>query len=208
MTVPGGGIPDPRRGGGEQDAVYASDLHLARCSPVCDALGGLDWCRPVIWFADFGLLPLDRGLQLRLGVTPPNGAPARIKALTATLVAPATGVIATQEFPLAPYVNRDRDAERAISLCEQGGRFSFVLGPALAPLGDAQRRRLGALCRAIEAWAALLSGGALPCASLPAAVHPDALAGASQADQLLGEDQDQLVVTDEDDEVQEPTRVR
>jgi hypothetical protein len=143
-----------------------------------------------VWFHDFGLLPLDGGLQLRLGVTPPSGAMVQIKALIATIMAPAIGVIATQEFPLAPYVNRDRDAASAISLSEEGGRFSFVRGPARSPLSDAERRRLVTVCRAIEAWAALLSGGALPSASLPAAVLPAAWAD---------DDQDPLVV--EDDEV-------
>jgi len=208
MSAPGADPADPPHGAGGPGAAYACDLHLARCAPLCAALGGLDWSRPVVWFHDFGLLPLAGGRQLRLGVTPPGAATAPIRALTATLYAPATGAIATQEFPLAPYANRERDAASAISLGEQGGRFAFVRGPAHTPLVDAERRRLATVCRAIEAWAALLSGAGLPDALSTMALPPQGPAGAAdQRDD--GDAPDQLVVLDEADvAVHEPARAR
>jgi hypothetical protein len=202
MTMPGGDR-DPLRArsghdavksNGANDATYACDLHLSRCSPVCDALGSLDWRWQIIWFHDFGLLPLDGGRQLRLGVAPPSGTMGQIKALTAAIVAPAAGVIATQEFPLAPYVNDDRDAATAIVLCNQGGAVRFVRGVGQTPVSAAERPRLATLCRAIETWAALLSGGALPNAAAPAE--------AGQHDQPEADMQEQLVVTDD---LQEPS---
>ncbi len=112
-------------------------------------------------------------------------------------MAPAAGLIATQEFPLSPYVNRERDAASAIILCEQGGRYRFVRGAAGMPLAAAERQRLQGLCRAIEAWAALLSGGGLPGAWSACAPLPAAPAEEPADDPLLGGDQEQLVVEDE-----------
>jgi hypothetical protein len=200
------GSADPPRGVGAPRPAYACDCHLARWSPLCDALGGLDWSKPVVWFHDFGLLPLDGGLQLRLGAAPPVGATAPIRALSATLWVPGSGAIATQDFPLAPYVHRERDAASAISLSDEGGRFAFVRGPARAPLVDADRRRLMAVCRAIEAWAALLSGGELPRAGVPSEIQsqpgpvPAAGGGAGQERQGERGDQEPLVVMDEAEE--------
>ncbi len=168
MTMPVG-QPGGAPGAGplalhEPGARYACDLHLARCAPIADALGGLDWLRPLVWFHDFGLLPLTDGCQLRVGVAVTGGAAAgaAIKALVAAVFAPGRGAVASQEFPLAPYVDRGRDASRAIQLCEDGGRYRFVLGTARAPLAAADRQRLRTWCRAIEAWAALVSIGVLP----------------------------------------------
>jgi hypothetical protein len=161
MSAPAAGAAEPGRGGGGSRPALACDRHLARCSPLCDALSALDWRHPWVWFSDFGLLPLDHGRLLRLGASPPSGAMGHIKALTATLVAPDAGTVATQEFPFAPYAHADRSAAQAIVLCEQGGRFVFVRGAALIPLSAEERRCLARVCRAIEAWAALLSGGGL-----------------------------------------------
>jgi hypothetical protein len=192
VSVPEEGDAAPARGRGDAGIASACDLHLARCSPLCDALGALDWRRPVTWFHDFGLLPLAGGRQLRLGALPPSGALVQIKALTASLAAPGAGVIASQDFPLAPYVNHDRDAGQAIMLCERDGRFAFVKGPAHAPLSAADRRRLQRVCRAIEAWAVLLCGGAWPGAAPPAA--------AGRGPALACGDEEQLVVEDGEEE--------
>jgi hypothetical protein len=220
MTVPGGPAAEQPGGLGSSGVALACDLHLARSSPLCDALGALDWRWPWLWFHDFGLATLDRGPLLRLGVTPPSGAMGHIKALIATLIVPGIGVIGTQEFPLAPYANGDRSAATAIILCEQEGRFGFVRGAALLPLSAAERRCLARACRAIETWAALLSGGGLPAAASDPAAHA-AAAGMrlddqpasgdlpasgdhpTSGDHPASGDQDQLVVLDE---VEPPAR--
>jgi hypothetical protein len=188
VSTPDEGGAPPARRRGDAGLASACDLHLARCSPLCDALGALEWRRPVIWFADFGLLPLAGGLQLRLGALPPSGALVQIKALTASLTAPGACVIASQDFPLAPYVNHDRAAGQAIMLCERDGRFAFVKGPAHAPLSAADRRRLQRVCRAIEAWAALLCGGAWPGAAPPEAAGHDPGSACGDEEQLVVED--------------------
>ena len=200
MSAPAGGAPEAGRGGGPGPAV-ACDLHLSRCSPLCDALGALAWGRPIAWFHDFGLLPLDRGLLLRLGVTSPSGPLGQIKALTAGLWVPGVGVIGTQDFPLAPYVHRERTAAHAIVLCEQDGRFRFVRGAEQVPLAGAELRCLARVCRAIETWAALLSGGGLPGFAADPAGYPAAPAVPTPDAPAPDDDQEQLVVIDE---AQEP----
>ncbi len=201
MSAPGGGAGQPPRAGCGPGVAPDCDLHLACRSPLCDALGGLAWTVPVVWFHDFGLLPLDGGLQLRLGVTPPSGAPARIRALTATIIAPGTGALMTQEFPLSPYVDPEREAAHAIILGERDGRFVFARGAAAAPLVAADWRRLRSMCGAIEAWAGLLSGGGLPAAAVPAALRTDALLDAGPDGQPVVDDQEQLVLEDEGHDV-------